>query len=360
MGKTNTILMRRKNHNSAINIKIVPLFALLNIKDECYLITKFIPGETFDDSLRTESNKLNDIEQLLKIKNYLFDSGIGWKDFAPRNIIRNCKEKYYLCDFERNSLIKTDGINEIEREYIEEHALEEFVDLLSPQELNCLFPLFNKNIINNEKDVSLTEIESNRIREILKIRGLLFSIGDNVYTKKKHIDTIRHELRLCARSLSNEKKIISTLYIFDLLTDKIDIEYRIKLTELLIRNINSNNYRYLIILIDSLAKAYLILLLYDEYNSRIISRSMNTNTEISTTFSKRAIELLSEIEDGEELNKLLQNSDLVYGSLNDKSYSQNDMIEKLLRYFGFHNINYILSALSYSSNNRWSDKIGKN
>lgn len=329
MGKINSILLKNKNCILDFDIKIVPLFALLNVRSDCYLITEYIPGETIDDSLRIGINRHNDIKQLVKIKNILFDSGIGWKDFAPRNIIRYSSDKAdtpinYLCDFERASIIKTNSINELDREYIEEHAFEEFVDLLSPKELDCLFVSLNRNITNIEKIISLEEIESNRIKTLLKRRDLLFSIGDNFYTKKKYIDTIRHELRLCARPVDNEGKKISTLFIFDLLTDKIDINYRIKLTELLIQNINTDFYECLIILIKNIAEIYLNLLLKDEYDSRVIYDSTNLATENSSAFAKFAIDLLKEKAGGNQLNQFLLNDESIYESWIYYSYNQSN------------------------------------
>jgi hypothetical protein len=350
MKRINTILLKSENSNKNFEIKIVPLFALFKREHDCYLITKYIQGKTFDDILRMKRNKKTIIRQLKEIKNLLFNMGIGWKDLAPRNIISCSTDDYniptyYLCDFERDSIIKEEGITERDKAYIEEHAFEEFVDLLSQKELDFLFPSINKNSLNSEQDIDLTEIESNRIKTLLKNKNLLFTIGNNVCTKKKYIDFIRRDLWLCAKPLQIQKKIISTLYITDLLTDKIDITYRIHLIELLLRSKSSKNYKHLISLLDTFAKIYITLLLQDEYESRIKEKTLDINVEISSTFARDMIDLLNSIVERGQLDKLNQQEDFHINAKMKFFYARTSKIAKLLEFFGFQDVNYLLGHL---------------
>lgn len=350
MKRINTILLKSESQNKDFKIKIVPLFALFKKEHDCYLITKYIPGKTFDDILRMKINKKTITRQLKEIKNLLFTIGIGWKDLAPRNIISCSTDDYntptyYLCDFERDSIIKEGGITERDKAYIEEHAFEEFVDHLSQKELDYLFPSINKNSLNSEQDIDLTEIESNRIKTLLKNKNLLFTMGNNVCTKKKYIDYIRRDLWLCAKPLKVQNKIISTLCITDLLTDKIDITYRIHLIELLLRSKSSKNYKHLISLLDTFAKIYITLLLQDEYESRIKEKTLDINVEISGTFARDMIDLLKSIVERGQMDKLNQQEDFHINAKMKFFYDRASKIAKLLEFFGFQDVNYHLGHL---------------
>lgn len=121
-------------------------------------------GDNLELILRTANTHNLGVKHINYLIQYLLNMDFYWKDFAPRNVLVN-GNNYVIVDFEK-------GINNIKpniQEYFVDSVYEEYTAFLLPYErLINISDIFE---LRSEKNINMTDIRSNRVREILLLLG---------------------------------------------------------------------------------------------------------------------------------------------------------------------------------------------